>query len=195
MVPTPDQVRLLIEAAQESRRPEYARCFIITSTTGVRRGEVVGLRFSDLDDHGVLTIRTGITQLRGRPMIEGTTKNRRLRSLAVGPKTLGLIQAQRTMMSERAAECDVELAGDAFIFSDAIDGSAPWKPDAVTQYIGRLQTRANAPTEIKFRLRKFMETCGHDLGFSLGGPASWSRSSRGRPLLHGPGGRVRPCSC
>ncbi|MCP3992759.1 MAG: hypothetical protein GY724_27075 [Actinomycetia bacterium] len=94
MVPTPDQVRLLIEAAQESRRPEYARCFIITSTTGVRRGEVVGLRFSDLDDHGVLTIRTGITQLRGRPMIEGTTKNRRLRSLAVGPKTLGLIQAQ-----------------------------------------------------------------------------------------------------
>ncbi len=169
IVPTPDEVRLLIEAAEQSRRPEYARCFIITAATGMRRGEVCGLRFDDLkSETGVITVRTGITQLNGRSIIEGSTKNRRLRPVAIGPKTLALIDAQRDMMSKRAAECEAELGTAAFVFSDAPDGLVPWKPDAVTKYFARLRDRTGLRSEVKFKhLRKFMETYGQDLGFSL----------------------------
>lgn len=159
----------MIAEAQASRRPEYGRCFLLSATTGMRRGEGCGVRFSDLEEStGVLTVRTGITQLRGRRVIEGSTKNRRLRSLALGPKTVQLISAQRSMMVDRAVTCGSELAHDAFVFSDTPDGLEPWKPDAVTQYFGRLRDRADVRPEVQFKhLRKFMETYGQDLGFSL----------------------------
>ena len=71
-------------------------------------------------------------------------------------------------MADRAADCGTEVDPDAFVFSDAIDGRVPWKPDAVTQDFGRLRSRAGVRDEIKFKhLRKFMETYGQDLGFSL----------------------------
>lgn len=71
-------------------------------------------------------------------------------------------------MTERADDCGSEVATDAFMFSDEPDGSVPWKPDAMTQYFGRLRQRAGIRSEVQFKhLRKFMETYGQDLGFSL----------------------------
>ena len=44
VVPTPDEVRRLIEAAGRSRRPEYARAILVAATTGLRRAELCALR-------------------------------------------------------------------------------------------------------------------------------------------------------
>ena len=44
VVPTPDEVRRLIEAAEQSRRPEYARAILVAATTGLRRAELCALR-------------------------------------------------------------------------------------------------------------------------------------------------------
>ncbi len=92
----------------------------------------------------------------------------RLRALALGPKTVQLVSAQREMMAARAQACGTSLAPTAFVFPDAADGDKPWRPDAVTQYFGRLRGRAGVRSEVQFKhLRKFMETYGQDLGFSL----------------------------
>ena len=40
VVPTPDEVRRLIDAADRSRRPEYARAILVAATTGLRRAEL-----------------------------------------------------------------------------------------------------------------------------------------------------------
>ena len=57
---------------------------------------------------------------------------------------------------------------DAFEFSDVPDGSVPWRPDSPTQYFNRLRNRTSVRPEVKLKhLRKFMETYGQDLGFSL----------------------------
>ena len=169
IVPTPSEVQELIEAAQHSKRPEYARFFLLSATTGLRRGEVCGMRFADLDPAtGVLTARTGITTVPGRPRIEGSNKNRQIRALALGPKSVELVETQRAMMARRAGECDTELAAEAFVFSEAPDGSVPWRPDSPTQYFIRLRRRTSVREEVKLKhLRKFMETYGQDLGFSL----------------------------
>ena len=71
-------------------------------------------------------------------------------------------------MARRAEACCAELGVDAVVFSDAADGGVPCKPDAVTKCFQRLRATAGVREEVKFkRLRKFMETCGQDLGFSL----------------------------
>lgn len=169
VVPTPDEIRQLIAAASDSKRPEYARAFLLAATTGMRRGELCGLRFAAVDfDEGLVLVERSITQLSGEPLQAGPTKNRRRRLLAIGDRTLQLVQAQRQMMADRALQLGVELSEDASVFSDAPDGVEPWKPDAVTQYFGRLRDRTGVRSELQFKhLRKFMETYGQDLGFSL----------------------------
>jgi site-specific recombinase XerD len=39
VVPTPDEVRALIAAAEQSRRPEHARLLLVAATTGLRRAD------------------------------------------------------------------------------------------------------------------------------------------------------------
>ena len=46
--PTPEEVRLLIETA-EAKDPDLAALLFLAATTGCRRGELCGLRWSDID--------------------------------------------------------------------------------------------------------------------------------------------------
>ena len=168
VVPTPDDVRALMRAAHDSRRPEYARVIFVAASTGVRRGELCTIRRDrDIDwDRKVLTVAHNIIDLNGRPIQEAPTKNRRIRRVAVDDHTLRLLAEQVEMLERRAAEVGVELDPDPFVFSDSVDGSEPWRPGAVTLYFGRLRKRVGLD-QIQFHsLRKFMETYGQDLGFA-----------------------------
>ena len=46
--PTPEEIKLLIERAEE-KDPELATLLLVAATTGCRRGELCGLRWSDVD--------------------------------------------------------------------------------------------------------------------------------------------------
>jgi len=129
-VPTPDDVRALMRAAEESRRPEYARAVFVAASTGVRRGELCVIRrHRDIDwDRKVLTVAHNIIDLNGRPPEEAPTKNRRIRRLAIDDHTLRHLAEQVEMLERRAAEVGVELDPDPFVFSDSVDGSEPWRP-------------------------------------------------------------------
>lgn len=168
MVPEPRDVIALIEEAQVSRSPDKARAIFVAATTGMRRGELCALRRRrDIDwDHGRLTVGWSVAQLPGQPLHEKATKNRRERSVALDDFTLSMLRAQVAASEERAAACGVALVDDAFVFSDAPDGSEPWKPGAVTRYFARLRERVGLEDLDFHYLRKFMETYGQDLGFS-----------------------------
>jgi integrase len=168
IVPTPDEVRALMNAAAESRRPEYARAIFVAATTGVRRGELCALRRRrDVDwDRKVLTVAHNVIDLNGRSTQEAPTKNRRIRRVAVDDHTLSLLAEQVEMMERRAADAETVLDPDAFVFSDSLDGSEPWRPGAVTLYFGRLRKRIGLDHVQFHALRKFMETYGQDLGFA-----------------------------
>ncbi len=168
VVPSPEQVMTLIDAARRSRRPEYARAIFITATTGVRRAELCALRRRrDIDwDHGVMTVTWSVFQAVGEPPREIPTKNRRARPVALDEATLASLRAQVDFMERRASQQGVELADDAYLFSDELDGSWPWKPGAITRYFDRLRKRVGLDDVDFHHLRKFMETYGQDLGFS-----------------------------
>ena len=169
VVPTPDEVRRLIEAADRSRRPEYARAILVAATTGLRRAELCALRRArDIDwERGLLKVSGSIVVLKDVPLQEIPTKNRRERRLALDELTLSMLRAQVQFLEERARLARVELLRDAYVFSDDISGAVPWKPDAVSQYFGRLRTRAGL-THLDFHdLRRFMETYGQEMGYSV----------------------------
>jgi integrase len=168
VVPTPEEVRTLFQAAASSRRAEYARAIFVAATTGVRRAELCALRRGrdvEWDNSRIKVAWSIFVPPRGTPE-EVPTKNRRTRRVALDAATLSVLETQVELMAERAAACGTELAEDAFLFSDAPDGSEPWKPDTLSQYFNRLRDRLGLSHVTFHSLRKFMETYGQHLGFS-----------------------------
>jgi integrase len=168
VVPTPDDVRRLVEAAEASRRPEYGTVIFLAATTGLRRAEICALRRArDIDwERGEVKVAWSIVALPGQPLAEIPTKNRRVRRVAVDEATLGRLRAHLVTMEERAATAGAELVEDAYLFSDAIDGSVPWNPGAITRYFARLRERVDLEHLSFHDLRRFMETYAQDLGFA-----------------------------
>ena len=158
------EIRSLIDAAERSRRPEYAGAILVAATTGLRRAEWCGLRRRrDLDlDGGMLTVSSTVVALPQAAVEEIPTKNRRVRSIALDDLT-----AQLDALEARARGVKVELVDDAFVFSDVLDGSVPWKPDRVTLYFSPLRDRAGLGHVKPHSLRKFMETYGQEMGYSM----------------------------
>ena len=168
VVPTPAEVRALIDAAEQSKRPEYARAILVAATTGLRRAELCGLRVRDLDlERGLLEVSSSVAVLKGRVVQEIPTKNRRIRTIAIDDLTSAILRAQVEMVQARANFGRVKVVADAFVFTDAADGSEPWKPDAVSRFFARLRKRIDLDHLDFHYLRKFMETYGQEMGYSV----------------------------
>ena len=169
VVPTPEEVRALIDAAEQSKRPEYARAILVAATTGLRRAELCGLRVRDLDLERALldVVSTSVAVLKGRVVKEIPTKNRRIRTIAIDDLTSAILRAQVDMMRARASFGQVAVVADAFVFTDAPDGSEPWKPDAVSRFFARLRKRIELDHLDFHYLRKFIETYGQEMGYSV----------------------------
>jgi integrase len=138
-----EAVNRLIEVAAQSKEPELALAFRILAAMGGRRGELCGLQWRDLDfDTGVCHIRRAVKQVPGQPLIIGDSKTHQQRSVQLDPTTLEMLATHHDAMANRAALCEVPLAADAFVLSNAADGSDPWPPARLTQALTRLRKRA-----------------------------------------------------
>lgn len=168
-VPTPEEVLLLAKAASESRRPVYGKVIFLAAITGARRGEICALRARrDIDwVSGVITIAHNIVRDETSQLVERPTKNRRRRSLALDDRTLSMLRTQCDEVDAKAQLFGADLVDDPYIFTDAEDGSRPWDPDAISRYFGRLRDRHDLHS-VQFKsLRRFMDTYGQELGYSL----------------------------
>ena len=138
---TADAVVALIAAAEQSREPELGIAFRLLAALGGRRGEVCGLRWSDFDlDGGVCVIRRAVKQLPGRVVV-GDAKNHQQRTLLLDPSTGEQLRRHYEAMTARAAAAGVWLVADAYVLSDEVDGGEPWRPNRLTQALGRLRAR------------------------------------------------------
>jgi integrase len=98
---TPDQVRQLLKAAQTSR---YAKLFEFLVNTGLRRGEALALRWSDVDlDVGAIRVRGTLGRVNGALVVTEpkTAKSRRSVPLSTA--------AERVLREVRAAQAAERL--------------------------------------------------------------------------------------
>ena len=132
--PEVEQLCLLLETAVEVV-PDVAPLLTLGAVTGMRRGELVTVRRSRLHaDEGQLTVDAATDGKRVKP-----TKTRKERKFAVDPETMDMLLRHCAQMDERAELCGLKVAPDAFVFSLALDCSAPMPPDYVTKRVALLK--------------------------------------------------------
>ncbi len=132
--PEVDQLCRYLEAAVELV-PDVAPILTLGAVTGMRRGELVGIRRSRLfPARGRITVDTASDGRRVK-----TTKTRIVRDVAVEGQTMAMLLRHCEQMDERAAAAGVELGSDAFVFSLEPDCSIPMAADYLTRRVGVLK--------------------------------------------------------
>lgn len=118
----------------------------LAMTTGMRRGELCGLRFSRVDlDAEVIDLRRN--WVLGE---EKDTKTHQNRRIALDSETVALLRDHRARVEARLAELGLPFSEDLFVFSNARtpDHSVPYSPNAVTQRYKDMATRLGIKTHL-----------------------------------------------
>lgn len=143
--PTNEQMLALIDLAQRSRQPEMATVFVLAALTGMRRGEICGLRWSDIDtERGVIKVTRSIYQVTGEVGVK-SRKNSRALVIRLDQAGMDIIESRRARAVAEAGEAGVTLAADAYFFSDDPAGLVPWTPNRITQFVTRLRGKLGIP--------------------------------------------------
>ena len=121
------------------------RCMLhLMMTTGVRRGECIGLKWSDLDEKaGTITICRNVTYTPESGTIVSTPKtSNSMRTIPIMPSTLQLLQTLKKQTSSKHP--DTHLRG-AFIFPSENSLYEPRNPDSVTRRVKRFMKNNDFP--------------------------------------------------
>ena len=145
-------------AACASSQEDLGSLIFVAATSGARRGELCGLRWSDVDlDLATMTISRSISDA-GREVTVKDTKTHQARRLALDPATVGVLQSHRSRVIERATKADTELAPSAYVWSQELDASIPYRPDRVTGAFRTLRDRLGLQHVTFHSLRHFTAT-------------------------------------
>lgn len=134
LVPPPvaDVLRVMERAAQ-SKSPDHALIFRLLAATGCRRGEVCGLKWSDLQldtDTPRLVIRRAVLDI-ARERIVQDTKTHALRGVGLDEVTAELLRRHRARAAELAEVAGVALDPDDFVFPKQPGSKEPMPPNTV----------------------------------------------------------------
>jgi integrase len=133
--PEVDQLCRYLEAAL-AVVPDVAPVLTLGAVTGMRRGELVGLRRSSLfPAAGKLVVDAAYAS--GSRV--KTTKTRTEREVAIDEATMAMLFRHCERMDERAALCGVTVPPDGFVFSLEPECSSPMDADYVTKQVARLK--------------------------------------------------------
>ena len=118
----------------------------LAMTTGMRRGELVALRFKRLDlDAEVIDLRRN--WVRGK---EKDTKTHQNRRIALDTETVVLLKEHKARVKKRVEALGLKFTEDLFVFSatKTPDHSEPYSPNAVTQRYKDMATRLKIETHL-----------------------------------------------
>lgn len=136
--PEPGQIAHLVTAAAEHGDADFGSLIYVAAATGLRRGELCGLRWSDIDfDREFLIVRRSVSVVQ-REVHVREPKTHKGRRLTIGAQTMVVLDAQRRRAWHRCQAIGTDLAPDAYVWSSEADYSEPLKPDAVTGAFRRL---------------------------------------------------------
>lgn len=119
-LPDVGEIRRILRTTDDPRWHAFVH---LAAVTGMRRGEMCAMRWSDIGDDGSLRIRHSVT---ASGSLKGPKSKRGNRDIPLQPKTLALLEALR---AERPYHSD-----DSYVFSDAHDGAKPLLPDTASKW-------------------------------------------------------------
>jgi integrase len=144
--PTPSELLEVLRAA-DVLDPGLGLILRVDAATGVRRGELCGVRWRDVDlEAGRLKVQKNVVVVsqrtaadapgkrRRRKVIVKDTKTHSKRPISLDADTVELLRLLRAWMDRNALASAPagKLVRDAFVFSREPDGSAPLQPEWIS---------------------------------------------------------------
>jgi len=117
----------------------------VLAMTGARRGEVLGLRWEDLDlEAATLVIRRSLVPVNGEVKVSEPKTARGRRTIALDPETLAALRAHAARQADEQSEWDKAWTDSGYIFTRE-DGQ-PLHPERISALFRRLVKAACLPT-------------------------------------------------
>lgn len=131
--------RFLESVADDRLGPAYR----LVLSVGLRRGEVCGLRWDDVDlDGGRLVVRRARTVV-GTAVVEGTPKGRRARTISLGSELVGVLRAHRRRQLEERMAWGEAWADTGYVF--VREDGTPLHPQTLAGHFERAARAAGLP--------------------------------------------------
>ena len=144
---TPEIYHALLDAIQGSQTEHL---FKFAWDTGLRRGEIVALRWSDFDAKAA-TIHVSKARKRAAEEYEGTTKTAySARTVTLSPAAVQNLLAWRKKLTEVLLQKGIPLTKDDYIFRSLKDKTQPMTLTAVTHIFADLKKQLNLPRDLRF---------------------------------------------
>ncbi|MEZ5243655.1 MAG: tyrosine-type recombinase/integrase [Acidimicrobiales bacterium] len=153
---TPDELSSFLRSAADD--PLYA-AMVLFATTGLRRSEVCGLRWDnvDLETAELFVVTTRTTA--GPIVIDGTTKTpKSRRRVSLDKATVGVLRAHKTEQTNVRLALGPVWVGDGHVFT--LDDGRPLHPDQLSKTFRRLADRCDLPRIRLHDLRHTYATIG-----------------------------------
>lgn len=155
-IPSPEVVQRLIHKAEERGQPVLAAIVAVAATTGLRRGELAGVRWSDIDlDAGRLHVRQSVKNDIDGGWVVGPTKTHQVRRIALDEYTLSVLRAHRAKVQRWSSDAGVDVPGDGYALTLDPAGREPIKPDGLSHSFAALCQAAGVGGVSLHTLRHF----------------------------------------
>ncbi len=117
---------------EEAKRSGVYEMYYIELSTGLRRGELLGLKWEDIDmQQGIIRVRRQISRIDGK-IVEAPLKTKNsYRAVTISPQAVEVLKAQKAKTN------------DEYVFSSPTGG--PISPDSVNNMLHRVLDRAGIP--------------------------------------------------
>jgi len=142
------EARTFLEAAREAG-DRFEALYVLAITTGLRRGELLGIRWNDADlDRGTLRVGHALVREGGRHVVGETKTKRGRRRVNLTPRTVATLKAHRNKQLEQRVKVGSLYEDHSLIFSSK--KGTPLSPEnLVKRSFKPLLKRAGLP-EIRF---------------------------------------------
>jgi integrase len=139
---TPPQLRAFLDFIAGEPLAALIR---VAGMTGMRRGEVCGLRWADVDlERGRVHVRQQLTTLNGKLIFSARTKtDRGRRTIDLDPATAAVVRAQRARQAEHRLILGGTYEDHDLVFAH-VDGT-PLDPESVAKVFDRRVARSGLP--------------------------------------------------
>ncbi len=136
----PHQLRAFLELVRDHR---LEAAWHLAAMTGMRRGEVLGLRWKDIDfDNARISVRQALVSV-GYQVITSSPKSHQARVIDLDQRTMNELQANQQRQSQERKEWGADYQERGLVFCRE-DGS-PIHPHSLSQTFERLVSKSGLP--------------------------------------------------